>query len=157
MPYEIRVQQVESQVFAGASERVAPSQIPARIIPLLDKVWAFLKGSDLQSQGLNVAVYLNVDDHGKSLPAGQVLMQAGVLMPGTFTEEGEVRQLETPGGRTASTTHVGPYDRMGDAHSAIVEWCAANGCDLQGTNWEVYGHWIDDPAQLRTDVFYLLK
>jgi len=25
-----------------------------------------------------------------------------------------------------------------------------------GPNWEIYGHWTDDPAQLRTDVFYLL-
>ncbi len=25
------------------------------------------------------------------------------------------------------------------------------------TSWEVYGHWSEDPAQLRTDVFYLLS
>ena len=28
---------------------------------------------------------------------------------------------------------------------------------LAGPNWEVYGHWHDDPSQLRTDVFYLLQ
>ena len=30
-----------------------------------------------------------------------------------------------------------------------------------GPNWEVYGHWLaawnDDPSQIRTDVFYLLR
>jgi hypothetical protein len=24
-------------------------------------------------------------------------------------------------------------------------------------SWELYGHWEDDPAKLRTDVFYLLR
>jgi hypothetical protein len=28
---------------------------------------------------------------------------------------------------------------------------------LAGPNWEIYGDWNDQPDQLRTDVFYLLK
>jgi hypothetical protein len=32
---------------------------------------------------------------------------------------------------------------------------------LAGPNWEIYGHWLDewnnDPAKIRTDVFYLLQ
>jgi hypothetical protein len=27
---------------------------------------------------------------------------------------------------------------------------------MTGVDWEIYGHWDDDPAKLRTDVFYLL-
>lgn len=26
-----------------------------------------------------------------------------------------------------------------------------------GTRWEVYGHWVEDETQVRTDVFYLLE
>jgi hypothetical protein len=47
--------------------------------------------------------------------------------------------------------------RMGDAHAAVIAWCRANGRALTGTRWEIYGHWSDDPARVRTDVFYLLK
>ena len=27
----------------------------------------------------------------------------------------------------------------------------------RGHTWEIYGHWTDNPDELRTDVFYLLK
>jgi hypothetical protein len=37
----------------------------------------------------------------------------------------------------------------------------AQGHELAGPSWEVYGHWLDewnsDPRKIRTDVFYLLK
>jgi len=39
----------------------------------------------------------------------------------------------------------------------VRDWCAANGESPAGANWEVYGDWADDPAQRRTEVFYLLK
>ncbi len=28
---------------------------------------------------------------------------------------------------------------------------------LAGPSWEVYGHWHEDPAQLKTDIYYLLR
>jgi effector-binding domain-containing protein len=62
-----------------------------------------------------------------------------------------------PAGQAATTVHRGPYDRLGDAHRAIRTWCAKNGHDLAGPRWEVYGDWRDDPADLETEVFYLLR
>ena len=55
------------------------------------------------------------------------------------------------------TTHVGDYGRLGEANAAILEWCRANGRKHAGPSWEVYGHWNDDPAKLRTEVYYLLE
>jgi hypothetical protein len=43
------------------------------------------------------------------------------------------------------------------AHDAIRQWCRDNERQIAGPNWEVYGHWSDDPDQRRTDVFYLLS
>ena len=50
----------------------------------------------------------------------------------------------------------GHYVRLGAAHEAVVEWCRTHDHRVSGTRWEVYGHWTDDPAKLRTDVYYLL-
>jgi hypothetical protein len=33
---------------------------------------------------------------------------------------------------------------------------AASGRALAGPRWEVYGDWRDDPAELETEVYYLL-
>ena len=62
-----------------------------------------------------------------------------------------------PAGTVATTAHFGPYNRLGEAHEAIHKWCKENGRTPVRPCWEVYGHWDDDPAKLRTDVFYLLQ
>ena len=47
------------------------------------------------------------------------------------------------------------YTRLGEA--AIREWCRAHDRAPAGPSWEVYGHWQADPAELRTEIFYLLQ
>jgi hypothetical protein len=39
----------------------------------------------------------------------------------------------------------------------VSRWCAAEGRGLAGPRWEIYGDWHDDPAELRTEVYYLLR
>jgi len=45
---------------------------------------------------------------------------------------------------------------MKPAHVAIHNWAREKGYKLARPSWEVYGHWNDDPAKLRTDIFYLI-
>jgi effector-binding domain-containing protein len=66
-----------------------------------------------------------------------------------------------PAGRVVTTTHFGPYARLGDAHSEIRRWCDEHGHRLSNVSWEIYGHWDEswntDPSKIRTDVFHLLE
>jgi len=55
------------------------------------------------------------------------------------------------------TTHCGDYGRLDEANAAILAWCRENDRQLAGPSWEVYGHWHEDPAQLRTEIYYLLQ
>jgi len=57
----------------------------------------------------------------------------------------------------AMVTHHGDYGRLGEANAAILAWCDANNRKRAGPSWEVYGHWHADPAELRTEVYYLLQ
>jgi effector-binding domain-containing protein len=68
-----------------------------------------------------------------------------------------VEPFQTPHGVAAMTTHVGDYGRLGEANAAILAWCRATHRPPAGPSWEVYGHWNADPAQLRTEVYYLLQ
>ena len=63
----------------------------------------------------------------------------------------------TPAGTAATTVYLGPYDQMKLAHEAIHQWARENGRRLAGPSWEVYGHWSDDPARLRTDIFICFR
>lgn len=61
-----------------------------------------------------------------------------------------------PAGQVAMTIHRGPYQGLGGAHRAVLDWSAAHGRQLAGPRWEVYGPHSDDPAQVWTEIYYLL-
>jgi len=84
----------------------------------------------------------------------------GVELDTPFAGLGEVVSSATPSGLVATTTHLGPYGLLHDAHRSILQWCRENGHTLAGPNWEIYGHWKhewnSDPSKICTDIFYLL-
>jgi hypothetical protein len=93
------------------------------------------------------------------LEGGLVEVGAEVSEPFVGNERGHASQL--PAGRAVTTTHFGPYQRLGDAHSQIRQWCVEHERRLSKICWEIYGHWDEswnaDPSRIRTDVFHLLE
>ncbi len=45
---------------------------------------------------------------------------------------------------------------MGATHKAITDFIAARDLRFVHVSWEVYGHWTPDPADMTTDIYYLL-
>ena len=150
MSYDIRIEQFPSRPTAVARRQAALQQLPKVVPESCGVVWNALKAHGVQGAGRNLAVYLDE----------QINLEVGVEMDGPFTGVGEVIASRTPGGTVATTTHLGPYQLLANAHRAIREWCKHNGHRMAGPNWEIYGHWRDewnnDPSQIVTDVFYLL-
>jgi hypothetical protein len=136
----VEVKQVSEQAMAIVRGRAAMANLPTRIRELFDRFYAGFKGKG----GLNIVLYPGPD------VVGEFEIACGVQL-----EEGG--NAFTPGGTVATTVYMGPYDRMKPAHEAIHRWARENGRQLAGPSWEVYGHWSDDPAKLRTDIFYLLS
>jgi len=147
MTYQIELVSVRPTVLAAVRKRTTFEALGATIIKSLDEVYAFLRTAPVKQKGLNVVVYF--DD--------VINIEAGVQVSSEFEPTGTVICSATPAGTAARTIHYGPYSALGEAHEAIRAWCAKNGKTLAGPNWEVYGHWNDDPRKLRTDVYYLLK
>jgi effector-binding domain-containing protein len=124
----------------------------ASVVPdLLGEVWTFLRERYVLSTGHNVVLYL--------LDAGDGAFDAwfGVEVHEAIPPSGRVVGISTPSGPAATTVHWGPYADLPGVHAGVRHWCAAEGYELAGPNWEVYGDWSDDPTKLRTDVFYQLK
>ena len=61
-----------------------------------------------------------------------------------------------PAGQVATTVHQGSYAGLGTAHEKVLDWCREQGLRAAGPRWEVYGPHRDDPADLTTEVTYLL-
>ena len=139
MAYVIEARRVAAQPIAVVRGRAARASLPKTIRGLFDAFYSNFTGK----AGLNIVYYPGSCDNG------EMDIECGVQV-----ESGGNSQ--TPAGIVATTAYFGPYDRMGPAHDAIHQWGRTNGHVLAGPSWEVYGHWSDDPSQLRTDIFYLM-
>ncbi|MCC7264654.1 MAG: GyrI-like domain-containing protein [Candidatus Latescibacteria bacterium] len=157
MPYTVALQQVAPRRLAAAQTRVSAQTLVPAIRPLFDEVYSYLNGAGIRERGLNVIIYWN--EAGRNLLDSEegLVMEAGVEVEAMVPQGARVHTVGTPAGRCAGTVHRGPSDQLGKAHEAVRAWCAAQGLHLAGPNWEVYGHWNDDPQELRTEVFYLLS
>jgi effector-binding domain-containing protein len=150
MSDEVRIVDVVATPLAAVrATRVDFSELGKTITASLDKVYAVLRARGVKGVGHNVVVY--------RMGPAPFDVAIGVQTAEPIAPEGEVIATATPAGRAATTVHWGAYDQLGRAHEAIHAWCSANGFRLGAFNWELYGDWSDDPAKLRTDVFYLVQ
>jgi hypothetical protein len=141
MGYTVTIIDAAPQWIAASRGTAKAGEISRTMLGLLGRSWDLVKKSGIKNDGQNVAIY-----RGGMIEAGPRLL-----------EKFEGDCVATPSGRAAMTIHMGPYELLGNAHGAVRDWCKANGHELEGTNWEVYGHHEEDPAKRRTDVYYLLR
>jgi effector-binding domain-containing protein len=150
--YKITVEAAHPLTLAAVRATIPASGIATAWKPALDKVWAFLRTNPVPNSGLNVFLYHHPERSGEPMN-----IDFGVQVPNRFDDTtSEVKCVETPSGVVAKTVHIGPYDRLGEAHAAIRQWCKANQRSIAAASWEVYGHWSNDPAKLETTIRYLL-
>jgi hypothetical protein len=145
MTYAIDNRRLEPQLIACVHRRAKLGDLKTVVPQACGDSWDLVKKLGIKG-GRNVAVYLD----------GEINMEIGQEVAAPFSNTGELVCSSTPGGEVATTAHIGPYDLLGKAHEAIRQWASDHKRTFAGPNWEIYGHWTDDPTQLRTDVFYLL-
>jgi hypothetical protein len=150
VPYVIHEVPVAARAVAAVRAEVARGRVGAEFGRYLDQVYAAARSGAVALDGQNIFIYRALED-------GILTVDFGVGVTAPFTAVGAVTPRETPSGVAAMTTHHGDYGRLGAASDAILAWCRANDRRCVGPSWEVYGHWSEDPAQLRTDVYFLLE
>jgi effector-binding domain-containing protein len=150
MHYQIQLTDSKPILTAVIRSRVPANEL-ARFVPTAcGEVWSFVRAAGLPRPGRHVALYLD----------GQGSVEVGAEVSELFAGNERVHCSQLPAGRVATTVHFGPYQRVGDAHAAIREWCSQHGHRCSCVCWEIYGHWEEswntDSSKIRTDVFYLL-
>jgi effector-binding domain-containing protein len=149
-PYEVHEVNVAPRQVAGVRALVPRGRVAQEFGRHLDQVYAAARAGDVQLDGQNIFIY-------RAASADELTVDFCVGVTAPFAAVGLVEPFETPHGVAAMTTHVGDYGRLGEANAAILAWCRAHDRLCAGPSWEVYGHWHADPAQLRTEVYYLLR
>ncbi|HVM99455.1 MAG TPA: GyrI-like domain-containing protein [Caulobacteraceae bacterium] len=153
MPVELTQVTVVATPIAAVGGWAPRNGLGQAIVSRLDKVYAVLRARQVTGLGHNVVVY----KAAAGAPADvRLLIEVGVQTPEPISPEGEVIASATPAGRAATVAHVGPYDGIPATGDAAIAQMDAMGLKRASVSWEVYGDWEEDPARLRTDLYWLL-
>jgi effector-binding domain-containing protein len=145
--HEVSVAQVEARPTAVVKATTTWPEFPALWPTLLDEVWACLRRGGIERGCRNVMLYRDDVPH----------VEVGVELTQACPLTGRVVASALPAGLVAQIVHRGSYAGLGSAHRAVVEWCRGEGRLLAGPRWEVYGPHRDDPAEVWTEISWLLS
>jgi effector-binding domain-containing protein len=148
----VRLVNVLARPTAVIAQATTWAQFPRVWRPLLDEVYRFVRHRPDLATGEGAELWQNVMLYKDDLPHVEV----GVLVSRPFEREGRVIASALPGGEVATAIHRGEYATLGVTHDTVRDYVAAQGRELAGPRWEIYGHWRSDPSELETEVFWLL-
>lgn len=147
MSYQVTMKAVEARPTAVVKAQTTWQEFPTLWQELSGDVWACLRAGGITRGCPNIMLYWDDVPH--------VEVGVELLVPCSLT--GRVGASALPAGQVAMTVHWGPYSRLGEAHQAVIGWCAEQGKQKTGARWEVYGPHNDDPAKVWTEVYWLLE
>src|SRR4051794_9850817 len=143
---EVWTGEVAARPTAVVAETTTWQRFPVLWPQLSGEVWGCLNAAGIRGGCPNVMLYL--DDRPR--------VEVGVLLDQPCPLTGRVQRSALPGGQVAKVVHTGPYSALGEAHRAVLDWCARHGRTVVGPRWEVYGPHSDDASQQTVEVTYLL-
>src|SRR5437773_10139269 len=143
--YEVTIERTAECPTAVVKADTTWREFPTLWSPMLTEVWAFLRARPgLRTEGHNVMLYRG------GIPGVEVAVEVGVQVTGSFAAVGRVVPSTLPAAEVASTVHTGAPTEIGAAHAAVRAWCSAQGREITGVSWEIYGD--PDPETGRFDV-----
>src|ERR1700680_3251976 len=145
MGYAVTIGRTTECPTAGVKANTTWREFPTLWPRLLDDVWAFLGATPgLRADGHNVMLYRT------GLSDVEVAVEVGVQVTKSFEAAGRVVPSTLPASEAATTVHAGMPSEIGAAHDAVRAWCSAQGRELTGVSWEIYGD--PDPQTGHFDV-----
>jgi effector-binding domain-containing protein len=146
MRHQVTVTDAVARPTAIVAATTSWQEYPTLWRELSEEVWACLRASGIKRGCRNIMLYLDDTPH--------VEVGVELLVPCALT--GRVIASALPAGQVAMTVHRGSYAGLGEAHQAIHDWSQEQKRTLAGPRWEVYGPHSDDPAEVWTEIYYLL-
>jgi effector-binding domain-containing protein len=147
MKYEVSEKELAPQLALMVRKRVSMATIGQAMGEAFGAIMAHVEAGGAQFAGPPFALY-----PGEMAEEFDAIVCMPVA-PGATAGPG-VDLEEVPGGRVATTMHVGPYPEVGKAYTALQEWMTDNGRRPAGPPREIY---LNEPgtvpdAELLTEV-----
>jgi effector-binding domain-containing protein len=153
MGYQIETKEMQSQPIVSIRATTDEAGLGKFFETTYPVLTSSIQSEGLQPTGPPFARYFKFSKE-------EVDVEGGVPVSGSPKGGGDVNAGEIPGGRVASTMHVGPYDKLGDAYAAIETFMKENGLEAAGPPMEIY--WSDpqeekDTSKLQTEIVWPIK
>ena len=137
----------------GAVRHVGPyNQIPNAFV----KLGEIVKRAGLQPHNGMTMLAIYHDDP-ETTPQDELRSDAGLTFPTKARMPEGLRELTLPSGRYARTTHIGPYEELGDAWARFMgEWLPRSAERLaESPSYEIYRNTPENAEkhELRTDLY----
>jgi effector-binding domain-containing protein len=151
--YQVLIKKVEPQLIASIRE-VIPTyghvgELYGALIP-----YVFSHGG----KPAGPTLYICHDSEFKEKDAD---VEAGISIAQAIPGSDRVKVYELPGlEQAACTVYKGPYDKIGEAYSAIMKWTEENGYQITGPDRELYltsPADTQDPAEYVTEIQFPVK
>ncbi len=135
MEYHVESVSVPWQLYVALRTTTRMDAISDVMGPLIGELFGWLGQRGIEPRGGPAVRYLFVGGE-------ECEMEVFAPVAEEVAGEGRIYGGVRPAGEIARTLHVGPYDAMVGAYSAIALWMAANGFVPCGAWWEEY---LTDP------------
>lgn len=153
--YEVRIVDVAPRLMAAGKSWANMSDVGPKIVAALDRAYQFVHDNKIPFDQQEKAVIYRMEK-GASFEKDGCAIFCGPFVPAPFEGREDVVLDKTPGGKAVTVRHIGCYTGIHLAHAAVHEWNEANGKQVNGLCWDVYGEGNEDPDKLVTDIYYQL-
>jgi effector-binding domain-containing protein len=142
----------EPQVVATVRAEIPTDEVSQNLAVMFTEVMGALSEQGVQTIGPPFSRIHSIDRETKRMD-----LEAGVPVRTRIEPQGRVAPSELPGGKVATTWHVGPYHELQRSHDRLGKWIETQSLKSRGGFWEIY--WTDpslepDPSAWRTQVLW---
>ena len=134
------------------SQRTTTDRIADTLAQILPHVFAYASGNAVPLVGPPFCRYRDWSPSG-------VTVEGGLPIGAPHRGEGDIVGDTWPAREVAATIHVGPYDSLNHAYTAVEAWLQERGLATTEEPYEVYltdpGQ-VPDPAEWRTEIVWPL-
>ncbi|NDJ61643.1 MAG: GyrI-like domain-containing protein [Chloroflexi bacterium] len=117
--------------------RTPVEALPAVIGEAYGRIMPHVSAQGVEAVEPPYVAYFNDDMADMDVEIGVVISKA---IPG----QGDIQVGELPAGQVAACMYKGPYNGVGVAHDALMQWAKAEGHTITGVAYEFY---ISDPEE----------
>ncbi len=148
--YEVELIDLPRAPYVAVRATIRMSEIAQVMGGMFGRLFGWLAQHQVPPTGEPWARYLAVGPD-------EVEVEVAVPVAAPVAVNGSVISGVRPACTAARTLHIGPYETLESAYTAVIEWVAAEGKAVSGAMWEVYEsdpQIEPNPAKWRTWVFY---